>query len=54
MTSVVPGLIKIGKTNSDGFESRMYHLEHNGYCIITGLKRSFAIAVEDYNEKENF
>ena len=52
MTSVVPRLIKIGKTNSDGFESRMYHLEHNGYCNITGLKRSFAIEVEDYNEKE--
>ncbi|MCR5743296.1 MAG: GIY-YIG nuclease family protein [Lachnospiraceae bacterium] len=50
MTSVVPGLIKIGKT--DNFESRMYNLEHNGYCNVTGLKRTFAIEVDDYAEKE--
>lgn len=52
MTTIVPGLIKIGKTGSDNFESRMYHLEHNGYCNVVGLKRHFAIEVEDYSEKE--
>lgn len=53
MTTVVPGLIKIGKTGSDNFESRMYILERNGYSNVTGLKRNFAIEVEDYDEKEN-
>ncbi len=52
MTTVVPGLIKIRKTGSDNFESRMYHLERNGYSNVTGLKRNFAIEVEDYDEKE--
>lgn len=52
MTTVVPGLIKIGKTGIDNFESRMYQLERNGYFNVVGLKRKFAIEVEDYNEKE--
>ncbi len=52
MTTVVPGLIKIGKTGLDNFESRMYHLERNGYFNVVGLKRKFAIEVEDYDEKE--
>ena len=52
MTTVVPGLIKIGKTGSDNFESRMYQLERNGYFNVVGLKRKFAIEVEDYDEKE--
>ena len=52
MTTIVDGLIKIGKTKSDQFDNRMYTLEHNGYCNVTGLKRSFAIEVEDYDEKE--
>ena len=52
MTTVVPGLIKIGKTTKDSFESRMYNLEHNGYSNVVGLKRHFAIEVEDYDEKE--
>ena len=52
MTTVVPGLIKIGKTKSDSFDSRMYNLERNGYCNVTGLKREFAIEVEDYERKE--
>ena len=52
MTTVVPGLIKIGKTGSDNFEARMYQLERNGYFNVVGLKRKFAIEVEDYDEKE--
>ncbi len=52
MTSVVPGLIKIGKTGSNSFEQRMYNLEHDGYRNVTGLKRMFAIEVDDYDEKE--
>ena len=52
MTTVVDGLIKIGKTGSDAFESRMYQLERNGYCNVVGLKRRFAIEVEGYDEKE--
>lgn len=53
MTTVVPGLIKIGKTGSDSFEQRMYNLESNGYRNVVGLKRKFAIEVDDYDEKEN-
>lgn len=52
MTTAVPGLIKIGKTGSENFEQRMYNLEHDGYRNVTALKRSFAIEVEDYDEKE--
>ncbi len=52
MTTVVPGLIKIGKTTIDNFESRMYQLERNGYSNVVGLKRHFAIEVQDYDEKE--
>ena len=51
MSTVVDGLIKIGKTND--FENRMRLLENNGYYNIVGLKRQFAIEVEDYDEKEN-
>ncbi len=52
MTTVVPGLIKIGKTGSSNFDNRMYQLERNGYSNVVGLKKYFAIEVEDYDEKE--
>lgn len=52
MTSAVSGLIKIGKTGIGQFETRMNHLEKNGYANVAGLKRKFAIAVNDYDEKE--
>ena len=52
MTTAVPGLIKIGKTGTKNFEQRMYNLEHDGYRNVTALKRTFAIEVEDYDEKE--
>lgn len=52
MTTVVDGLIKIGKTGCDNFNQRMNHLESNGYRNVSGLKRQFAIEVEDYDEKE--
>jgi len=52
MTTAVPGLIKIGKTGSNNFEQRMYNLEHNGYRNVTALKRTFAIEVDKYDDKE--
>lgn len=52
MTTVVPGLVKIGKTGTSNFENRMYTLERNGYSNVAGLKRHFAIEVDDYDEKE--
>ncbi len=52
MRTVVPGLIKIGKTGTENFEARMYQLERNGYFNVVGLKRKFAIEVDDYDEKE--
>ncbi len=52
MTTVVPGLIKIGRAGSDNFENRMYNLERNGYFNVVGLKRKFAIEVDDSEKKE--
>lgn len=52
MTTIVDGLIKIGRTGSDNFQRRMLFLEGNGYRNVGGLKRAFAIEVSDYEEKE--
>ena len=52
MTTVVSGLIKIGIAETKQYQERMRHLEHNGYYNVTGLKRYFAIEVEDYKAKE--
>ena len=52
MTTAVPSLIKIGKTTLENYDSRMYALEKNGYSNVVGLKRNFAIEVDDYDEKE--
>ena len=49
-TTSVTGLIKIGKT--DNFGQRMAGLEQNGYWNVSGLKRFYAVEVEDYDEKE--
>ena len=51
-STVIPGLIKIGKTESDRYEKRMKELEDNGYKNCTGLKRQFAIEVDDYDQVE--
>jgi len=50
MTTSVEGLIKIGKTQN--FNNRMVTLEQNGYWNVSGLKRFFAVRVDDYDEKE--
>lgn len=52
MTTAVSGLIKIGKTGTDNFSERMRFLESNGYYNVVGLKRFFAIELDDYAEKE--
>lgn len=52
MLTSINGLIKIGKTDTKNFESRMRFLETNGYANATGLKRYFAIELEDYADKE--
>lgn len=51
-TTSVTGLIKIGKTQSNQFETRMATLEQNGYWNVNGLHRYFAVEVDDYDEKE--
>lgn len=51
-STIIPGLIKIGKAESDRFEERMRFLESNGYRNCTGLKRQFAIEVDDYDQAE--
>ncbi len=48
----ISGLIKIGIAETKQYQERMRHLEHNGYYNVTGLKKFFAIEVEDYKEKE--
>jgi hypothetical protein len=52
MTTAVSGLIKIGKTEEDNFQEIMRSLESNGDRNVVGLKRFFAIKVEDYVKKE--
>jgi len=49
-TTSVEGLIKIGRT--DNFNARMTILEQNGYWNVSGLKRFYAVKVDDYIEKE--
>ncbi len=52
MTTAVSGLIKIGQTGTSNYRERMRNLEANGYYNVAGLKRFFAIELEDYTEKE--
>lgn len=52
MTTSVSGLIKIGQTATGSFQERMRFLEANGYYNVSGLKRFFAIEIDDYQEKE--
>ena len=52
MSTAVAGLVKIGKTSTGNYHERMRFLEANGYANVTGLKREFAIEVEDYDAKE--
>ena len=53
MSTAVSGLIKIGKAGTDNYPERMRNLEANGYYNVAGLKRFFAIELEDYDDKEN-
>lgn len=53
MTTAVSGLIKIGKTGTGSYKERMRALESNGYYNVSGLKRFFAIELEDYDDKES-
>ena len=50
MSTAVAGLFKIGSTNN--FESRMSELERHGYRNVSGLKRFWAIEVDDYENRE--
>ena len=52
MTTAVSGLIKIGQTGTNNYQERMRNLEANGYYNVAGLKKFFAIELEDYAEKE--
>ncbi|MBU4580132.1 GIY-YIG nuclease family protein [Patescibacteria group bacterium] len=52
MTTAVSGLIKIGQTGTNSYQERMRNLEANGYYNVAGLKRFFAIELEDYTDKE--
>ncbi len=49
-STAVEGLIKIGRTND--FQKRIKLLEDNGYRNVTGLKRQFAIEVDNHEEIE--
>lgn len=52
MTTAVSGLIKIGRAGTDNFSERMRVLEANGYYNVSGLKKFFAIELNDYDDKE--
>lgn len=52
MTTAVSGLIKIGQTGVHNFQERMRFLEANGYYNVVGLKKFFAIELDDYADKE--
>ena len=53
MTTAVSGLVKIGKTGVSNYQERMRFLEANSYYNVAGLKRYFAIELEDYDDKES-
>lgn len=53
MTTAIAGLIKIGQTGIKNYPERMRNLEANGYYNVSGLKKFFAIELEDYVNKEN-
>ncbi|MGO3702228.1 MAG: GIY-YIG nuclease family protein [Candidatus Saccharimonadales bacterium] len=53
MTTAVSGLVKIGKTGTKNYGERMRFLEANGYYNVAGLKRFFAIELEEYDDKES-
>ncbi len=53
MTTAVSGLVKIGKTGTGNYQERMRFLEANGYYNVAGLKRYFAIELDDYDDKES-
>ena len=52
MTTAVSGVIKIGKTGVENYNERMRFLESNGYGNVSGLKREFALKIEQYDEIE--
>lgn len=52
MTTIIPDIIKIGRTQEKQYEERMRNLEKNGYNQINGLKRCFAIKVSNYKNIE--
>ena len=53
MSTAVSGLVKIGKTGTINYQERMRALEANGYYNVAGLKRFFAIELEDFDDKES-
>ena len=52
MKTVIKGVYKIGITDKNNFETRMRHLENNGYANVAGLERVLAIKTDNYKEKE--
>lgn len=53
MSTAVSGLVKIGKTGTNNYAERMRFLEANGYYNVAGLRRYFAIELDDYDDKES-
>ena len=52
MSSSIPGVVKIGMTQTSLYNQRMKKLEDDGYKNMTGFRREFAIEVKDYEKKE--
>ena len=51
MTTIVPGLVKIGKTGSENFEQRIYNLERNGYVNVVVLLGTFGDSSQNPGKK---
>lgn len=53
MLTAVSGLVKIGKTGTINYPERMRALDANGYYNVAGLRRFFAIELQDFDDKES-
>lgn len=51
-TTFYKNLVKIGSTTEDNFNKRMWYLEQNGYKEVVGIRRAFAIKIDNADELE--
>lgn len=52
MSTAIPDIVKIGKAGIDRWKARTDDLSKTGYRNMNNLQLEYAIAVEDYHNKE--